>query len=285
MLPLPPECTACLIDQGQRAGDLARVDIVQKLRLRLTLTAYFHEVQAADLRQVENDAHDLIRCYLGGDPYRPARQAATRQALALYPRLSALVAAAPDPLAVAVRIAAAGNAIDLAACASYDLDAALQAALTQPLAIDQLTEFRGALAQSDRLVYLGDNAGETVFDRVLIETIDLPTTYVVKGGPSINDVLREDALAAELGRVASLLSNGTNWIGTHLPAISPACREVLENAPLILAKGQANMLTLDGFKPAAGRCFFLLKVKCAPMARFAGAPLESHVLFESRQMQ
>ena len=62
------------------------------------------------------------------------------------------------------------------------------------------------------MLYLGDNAGETVFDRVLIETLERPVTYVVKGGPVINDAVREDALAAGLGEVATIIDNSYNFV-------------------------------------------------------------------------
>lgn len=278
MIPLACECLPCMVGQARRAADLVHGDVVQKLQLTGALISYLHGSRMEDLRTVENHAHAIIRRCLGGDPYRAARRASTAQALAMYPRLQACIAASPDPLETAVRIAAAGNAIDLAACAAYDLDEALRAAMEQPLVIDHLDDFRRTVFQAGALVYLGDNAGEAVFDRLLIETLGLPVTFVVKGGPSINDVLLEDAHAAGLDRVAPLVSNGTDWIGTHLPALSPACRELLENAPLILAKGQANLMTLIDFEPPAGRCFFLLKVKCQPVARLVGAPPGSHVL-------
>ena len=86
-----------------------------------------------------------------------------------------------------MRIAIAGNIIDDGAAEHYELQATLARVLEQPFAIDGLNRLRQALSGAATILYLADNAGETVFDRVLIETIGLPVTYVVKAGPAIND--------------------------------------------------------------------------------------------------
>ncbi|MGD8931900.1 MAG: ARMT1-like domain-containing protein, partial [Chromatiales bacterium] len=144
------------------------------------------------------------------DPYRQAKAQATRKALDLYPMLKERVAASSHPLETAARIAIAGNIIDLGAAESYDLQANLARVLTQKLAINGLDTLRKALHESPAILYLADNAGETVFDRVLIEHLDRPVTYVVKAAPIINDATFEDAVAAGIDRIAEIIDNGSN---------------------------------------------------------------------------
>jgi uncharacterized protein with ATP-grasp and redox domains len=214
------------------------------------------------------EIHRMIRQQTrSADPYRRAKEEATARALALYPRLRARVRAAADPLEAAVRVAIAGNIIDLGVAETYDLESTLERVLAQPFAIDGLEPLRHALARAGEVLYLADNAGETVFDRVLVETLARPVTYVVKGAPVINDAVREDALAAGLDGVATLVDNGSDAPGTLLETCSEAFRERFAGARLIIAKGQANYESLSEVRAPV---FFLLQAKCGVIARDLG---------------
>jgi uncharacterized protein with ATP-grasp and redox domains len=220
--------------------------------------------------------HQIVRREMDGrDPYRPAKEASTRQALALYPHLKRLVAAADDPLEVAVRLSIAGNIIDLGMAREYDLEGTIERVLTQPFGIDAYATFRTALSRAGWILYLADNAGETVFDRVLIESLNRPVTYVVKGGPVLNDATRQDALEAGLAPLTTLVDNGSDAPGTIIDLCSAEFRRLLAQAELIIAKGQANYETLSRAKAPI---FFLLQAKCPVIARDLGVPVKSIVL-------
>jgi len=220
--------------------------------------------------------HRIVRQLTGDDdPYAAVKAESTREALRLYPRLKALVAEDGDRLERAIRIAIAGNVIDFATGADFDIKEGLERILNQPFAINDIAAFRKALSEARSVLYLGDNAGETVFDRVLIEALDVPVIYAVKGGPIINDATVDDALAAGLDEVAEVVSTGSDAPGTILSRCSAEFRALYERAELVIAKGQANYETLSG---EGGRLFFLLKVKCPVIARDIGAPVGSIVL-------
>jgi uncharacterized protein with ATP-grasp and redox domains len=220
--------------------------------------------------------HKIVRQEMGGrDPYRQAKENSTRQALGLYPRLKALVAEAEDPLETAVRLSIAGNIIDLGLGQEYDLEGTIGRVLTQPFAIDAYVAFQNGLTRVDWVLYLADNAGETVFDRVLIEALNRPVTYAVKGGPILNDAIRHDALAAGLGPVTTLVDNGSNAPGTIIGLCSQEFRYLLDQAELIIAKGQANYESLSG---TIAPIFFLLQAKCPVIARNLEVPVKSIVL-------
>ena len=165
---------------------------------------------------------------------------------------------------MAVRIAIAGNIIDLGVAENYDLDATLKRVLTQALAINDIASFRIALSRSNSVLYLADNAGETVFDQILIEILDTPVTYVVKAGPIINDATQEDAVDAGIDQVAKIIDNGSNAPGTLLDQCSKTFRNRFAQADLIIAKGQANYESLSGI---SAPIFFLLQAKCGVIAR------------------
>jgi hypothetical protein len=221
--------------------------------------------------------HRSVREAVGdGDPYRQAKDLSTQQALALYPRLKGLVMESADPLEIAVRLSIAGNIIDFAVSdRPLDLWATVERVLRTPFAIDHLDHLRVALNTVDQVLYLADNAGETVFDRVLIEALPLPVIYVVKGSPILNDATVEDALAAGVDTCAEIVANGADAPGTILSLCSDAFRHIYAAAPLIIAKGQANYETLSEAGP---RVFCLLQVKCPVIARDLGAPVGSIVV-------
>ena len=201
------------------------------------------------------------------DPYRDDKDQATQQALALYPELKKKVSVASNPLEMAVRIAIAGNIIDLGVSENYDLEATLKRVLTQAFAINDLAPLRSTLAGSKSVLYLADNAGETVFDRILIENLDLPVSYVVKAGPIINDATYEDAVAAGIGQIAEIIDNGSNAPGTLFDQCSELFRKRFAQADLIIAKGQANYESLSD---SSAPIFFLLQAKCNVIARDLG---------------
>ena len=206
-----------------------------------------------------DDIHRLLRCRTGNpDPHREAKAEATREALAWPPVLSEHARTAPDPLDIAVRIGIAGNIVDLGAAETYDLEQTLARVLTAPLAINGLAALRHVLGSAESVLYLAGNAGKAVFDRVLIEHLHRPVTYVVKAAPIINDATREDTEAAGLDSVAEIIDNGSQAPGTVLDRCAGSFRERFARARLIIAKGQANYETLGtvsapGFFSAAGQ--------------------------------
>jgi uncharacterized protein with ATP-grasp and redox domains len=213
------------------------------------------------------------------DPYREAKAASTRQALAMYPHLSQLIQRADDRLETAIRLSIAGNIIDLGVLQEFDLDATVDRVLAEPFAVNDLPALREALVRSRHVLFLGDNAGETVFDRLLIETLNVGVTYVVKSGPTVNDATYEDAVAAGLDRTAHVIDNGTDGLGTLLHRCSVEFLRRFEAAELIIAKGQANFECLDG---TGAPTFYLLQAKCHVIARHLNVPQFGIVLKQER---
>lgn len=279
------DCYPCFLRQALEA---ARMNGATEQEQRAILGQVMRILETVDLAampaEIAHRAHGAVRAALHvGDPYRTIKAESTRQALAQYEHLKALVQTAADPLEVAVRLAIVGNLIDYgppgAPADAAALQAAIKAALERPLAINHLAALRNRLADADHILYLADNAGETVFDRVLIETLARPTTYVVKAVPIVNDALREDALAAGLDRVAAIIDNGSDAPGTILNQCSATFRAEFDTAGLILAKGQANCETLNDCGKGV---FFLLQVKCPVIAQHAGVPVGSMVIQKER---
>jgi uncharacterized protein with ATP-grasp and redox domains len=271
------DCYACLLRQALEAARLAGATPGDQKRI---VGRVLHVLEQIELTssppEIGDRVHRIVRELAGnGDPYRETKDDHTRHALSLYPRMKELVDRANDPLDTAARLSIAGNIIDAAPGKEYDVWGTVERVLSEPYAIDDMPAFRDAIAGAGRLLYLADNAGETVFDRVLIEALDLPATYAVKASPVLNDATREDALAAGLEDVATIVSTGSDAPGTIMSCCSPTFHELYENSDVIISKGQANYETLSDMGP---QVFFLLQAKCPVIARDVRVPVGSIVL-------
>lgn len=212
------------------------------------------------------------------DPYRKIKEKCTRQALSLYPELKKLINSSEDRLMTAIRISIAGNIIDFGANFDFDLKKDVGTILSQDFSINHYREFCEALDKARKILYLADNAGETVFDRFLIEEINKPVIYVVRAHPIINDATREDALLAGIDKVAEIVSSGCDAPGNILKFCSDEFLKVYRSADLIISKGQGNY---EGLSDEDRPIFFLLKTKCHVIARDIGIDEGSIVLMKA----
>jgi uncharacterized protein with ATP-grasp and redox domains len=229
---------------------------------------------------ISQAVYRIIAARLGvQDPYREIKKACIGQALSLYPRLKRLIAESPDRLWTAVKLAIAGNVIDFGANADFDLKRDVDQILAQDPAVNHFPEFRKMLDKAGRILYLADNAGETVFDRLFIEELQKPVIYAVRGSPIINDALYADAVESGIGEVARIISSGVCTPGTVLAFCSHEFLETYRSADLIISKGQGNFEALsDEDRPI----FFLLKIKCDVVARHLGRSKGDIVLMSSK---
>ncbi len=280
MMSAKPQCDACFLRQAENAAQLAGLDRDAQRRLLRTVRAELARWPAEAPAPVKaSDVHALVRAISGHpDPYRAAKRKATEEALQLLPALRARVRDSADPLATAVRLAIAGNIIDLGVAPEYDLEGSIERVLSDPLAIDHVESLRAALDAAENILYLADNAGETVLDRLLIERIRGPVTYAVKGGPAVNDATREDALAADIGSVAAIIDHGAATLGTLLDRCSVEFRQAFDSADVVIAKGMANFESLEGSRE---RLFFLLQAKCQVVAAHLSVPEHALIVLEN----
>ena len=216
------------------------------------------------------------------DPFRAAKEQQNRMALNFLHELKGEIETALDPLAMAVRLAIAANIIDLGAktgLTNDDMLSELAKAVKEPV-VGDMERFRQAVAREDHsILYLADNAGEIVFDRLLIEQLKpARVTLAVRGRPVINDATMTDAEAAGLHELVEVIDNGSDAPGTVLADCSPDFVRRFNQADMIIAKGQGNFETLSD-EPY--NIFFLFKAKCPVIADHIGLPLGTHVLVQA----
>jgi damage-control phosphatase, subfamily I len=219
--------------------------------------------------EVAHLVHLRVKSITGDyDPYKEAKKKQNDLALRYESTLSAQIEEMSNPLKAAMIFSAAGNAIDLAPNGSPpDIYKRSMEVISKGFAWDDHESFLKKLARSKSLLYLGDNAGEIVWDKLLIEklvaTFGLDITYAVRGFPILNDVTMEDARFVGLDRVVKVISNGFDAPGTLLDRCSEEFLKHYETSDLILSKGQGNYESLsEEHRPI----FFLLNVKCPVIA-------------------
>jgi len=240
-----------------------------------------------DLRppEIAQRGYQLIYQITGNsDPFHQAKVEANRAALALYPRLKEMIASSEDPLLTACKLAIAANSIDLAPnIKQVSVDEIIGIASASPLAINTYHELRSSISNSQRILYLGDNAGEIVFDRVLIEELhlmkELEIDFVVRGKAIINDATVDDAIAVGMDKVARIVSSGSDAPATILSQCSAEVLKLYYSADTIIAKGQGNYESLD---EEPGNIFFLLRAKCPLVANLLGVNVGDAILKQHR---
>jgi uncharacterized protein with ATP-grasp and redox domains len=213
------------------------------------------------------------------DPFEAYKQRSIEKALSLYAELKTTADSSEDPLRMALKMAIAGNVIDLGADPDFDLEREMRNLFREDLTEDHYESFKRSLEKARTILYLADNAGETVFDRILIESMGKETVYAVRDIPIINDATMEDARKSGIGKVARIVSSGCDAPGTILTRCSPEFLGLFSQADLIVSKGQGNFESLSG---AEAPIFFLLKVKCPVIARHLGTKTGEMILKDGR---
>jgi uncharacterized protein with ATP-grasp and redox domains len=260
------DCMPCILRQGLQSARLSSSDERQHREIMAKLLV---ELSKADPSATpvalgliaQNVSQEVTGCR---DAYTAIRERSNQEALRLYPRLKAIVEAADDRLLTAAKLAIAGNIIDFGALGEdFDVEATISRVLESPLNVDHYAQFSERARAAGKVLYLADNAGEIVFDRLLIEELsDKEVTVAVRNRPFINDATLADAEAVGLTDVAHVIGAPIH------PETSPELEDAWRSAGLIVSKGQANY---ESYSEAEGPIFFLLIAKCDFIASDIGA--------------
>lgn len=274
------DCLPCLIRQTVSVIRTVCSDPQQQNRL---MKSILEQSGSLDFEQpppvLAKQIHQLIRQKTGKSGlYQQDKQRQNAMAMALLPEMRQRLKTAKDPFELALHLAIAGNVIDLGVqdqISETEILQSLEQALQTPLHGD-MGAFRRALDATGTVLYLADNAGEIVFDGLLIEQIGADkVTLVVRGEEILNDVTRDDIQQTGLDSLVEVIDNGSGVPGTMLEDCSEEFRRRFAEADLIISKGQGNYETLSGHPE---NIFFLFKAKCDVIANRAGVPAGTNVL-------
>ncbi len=259
------DCLPCMMSQALRAGRMATNDEKIIKELLDSIGAMIKDIPLENTPPQTGDViYKKVREITGViDPYKKIKEANIQEALSLYPELKEIIRKSDNKLLTAIRIAIAGNVIDFGVGKDFNIAEDIKNALQQDFGIFDFNEFVKHLEKANTILYLGDNAGESVFDKLLIEELNKPVTYVVRDIPVINDATYEDAVASGIDKVAEIISSGSS-----APAVIPElCNndfmERFNKVDMVISKGQGNYEGLSNVKRSV---FFLLKAKCHVIA-------------------
>lgn len=231
----------------------------------------------------------ILKKSLSSDVYADAKRKSNDLALSVYDECRKIINDSADPLLAAVEFAIAGNIIDYSARYNIDLEKDISDIINRQ--DDRIcngnqkyfaySEFKESLISSRKILYLGDNAGETVFDRILMETIraefpEIKIVYVVKEKPVVNDAVLSDALYCGLDSVAEIVSSGSDIQGTVLNKCSKQFMNHYHSADMIISKGQGNF---ESFAAPDKKVFYLFMAQCVMVARDVGCDIGTLNLF------
>jgi uncharacterized protein with ATP-grasp and redox domains len=282
------DCIPCFIRQALEAARLATGDEQiheQVVREVLVLAKEIDMSQSPPV--MGQKIHRLIRTLVAmEDPYHKIKKHFNELALKLYPELRKLIVESEYPLETAARLAIAGNIIDFGVNSPLEelnLEAAISECLAAEFKSAQLKTFHDSVKKAEEILYLCDNAGEIVFDRLLIERLPYEkVTVVVKARPVINDATMKDAELAGLAKVVEVIDNGSDGPGTILETCSQYFRDRFSCADLVIAKGQGNYETLSEVNK---NIFFILKAKCQVISRDLGCRVGEMILRRSKTFE
>ena len=276
------ECFPCFVEQAIRASRLVTDDEAKIKAIVDQVGAHFCEIPLTNTPPATGVfVYAKVREVTGvADPYLEIKKQSIDQVLELYSSLETMVEQAEDPLLMAIRLATIGNVLDFGISRRYNLMEEVEKVHDMNYAIFHYEQFREQLQKASEVLYIGDNAGESVFDRLLIKVLGKAVTYVVRGAPIINDVIVQDALDSGIGEVARIVSSGSTAPGTILSLCNDDFLERFKNAELVISKGQGNY---EGLSDVNRQVFFLLRAKCPVIARNIGVELNDYVFQDGRQ--
>jgi uncharacterized protein with ATP-grasp and redox domains len=220
------------------------------------------------------------------DPFREIKNQQNKRILKVVPFLKKVLSEAADPLHTAVKLAILGNTIDLMmGNRPTDIENSIADRLKEPVSERAYQEFRRRLDRCRSIVYLGDNAGEIVFDKLLVEVIrelgNIDILFVVRSVPTLNDAILSEAHFAGIHEVATLIENGIDGPcpGTVLRRCSQELRDLINQADMVISKGGGNFDALEEEKgEVRDKITFMLLSKCTPYCNFFGVNLHQPIL-------
>jgi uncharacterized protein with ATP-grasp and redox domains len=164
-----------------------------------------------------------------------------------------------------------------------DMESLIVKTMKKDPIIDNTVELEKELEISKTVLYLADNIGEIVFDKILIEKIkeyDVDVTVALKEKPILNDACIEDALKIGLNKVAKLTSTGTDSIGIIKDDVSPEFMDLFNKSDMVIAKGLGNYEGLGEMDLEDKPVYCLLNAKCNPVARDIGVNLGDNIVLK-----
>jgi len=277
------ECLICQVKALSKRMD--KYEIAEKKRDRL-VSGMMKEIAAIDLENsyspeiTRNIIAQLKKESKVTDPYQGEKDESNREMLDRYSEFKRMVKVSKNPFETALRLAIAGNIIDFGPGHDFDIWETIEHVMNSEFAIDHSQKLQAAIQNAKSILYLGDNCGEIVLDKLFLETIAHPNvTFAVRNSAVLNDVTLKEANEVGIPEVATLVSNGDDAPSTLLHRVHPEFKKLYDEADLIISKGMGNYEGLMNENDP--RLFFLMMIKCHVIGKKIGAKKGEFVVKKS----
>jgi uncharacterized protein with ATP-grasp and redox domains len=276
------DCFPCFLRQALEASRISGADEnEQKKVLNSIMSTLLNVSQDITPPKIGWLIHSTIREITGKcDPYKKIKTFHNDQIMRIEADLVNLIHESYEPVVDALRLAGTGNLIDMGPERQWtDIRDIFKSFSRKNSAFFDHPSFERSLKNSGTLLYIGDNAGEIVLDKILIKVFiretNVETTYAVRGKPIINDATKEDAQFVGMTDIVRVIDTGADFPGVVLESCSEEFLDYYHKADIILAKGQGNYESLSD---ESKNIFFLLQAKCPVIADKIGCKVGDLVL-------
>lgn len=280
------ECGPCFLRQAREAMDLSCDDDLLKIEIMNDIFNFLADNFSKDTNSNKTGSmmHNIIKSKTGcEDPYFREKIQGNEIALKYLPIVKEILKE-NDSLENYVKIAIIGNILDFGAFTlDDDIDAIINDSLNDELAVKDIVEFENSLKKHDKVLYLVDNTGEIVFDKLLMAKIkeyELDITIAVKSEPILNDACMKEALEAGLDEFGKIVEIGAGTVGYVDSEISEEFRQIFDSHEFVISKGMGNYEGLTEIDLSDKDVYFLLCAKCNTIARDIGVNLKDMLLFK-----
>ncbi len=275
------DCEKCLLIQAQKMLKKQNIPDHRKNSILARVERYIEENRTNDLLMPEAACflHRLIKKETNiVDLYYQEKEEYNQLMLAIEDDIREAIDRSENPFQTAMRFALAGNIIDFGPPEPFNVFETLEAAASKIPAIDHSGILYDELQLASKVLYLGDNAGEIVLDKLFISQINHPNLwFATRGVPVINDVTMDDAEKVGMTGVARVVSNGYDAPSTLLEQCSSVFRKIFDEADVIISKGQGNLEGLINHREK--KIFFLFMVKCDVIGNLIGTEIKNSVVY------
>lgn len=282
------ECGACFLRQAREAMDLATDDETLKVEITEEIFKYLSDnfKVGTNSNKTGSTMHNIIKKRTGcRDPYFREKIEGNEIALKYLPTAKRIIED-DDSLETYVKMAIIGNILDFGAFTlDDDVEEVINQSLKKDLAVKDIESFEDALKTHDKVLYLVDNTGEIVFDKLLLKKIteyDLDITIAVKSEPILNDACMEDAINVGLDEFGKIVEIGAGTVGYVDSEISDEFREIFNAHEFVISKGMGNYEGLTEIDLGKKDVFFLLCAKCNTISKDIGVNLHDMLLFKAK---
>lgn len=280
------ECASCMLRQSREAIEHATDDPEMRMDVTLKVINYMNKnfKKGKQSNKTGTDLHHMIMDATNNhDPYKELREQGNEIAIKLIPMVKKLLEK-DNSLENYCKIAVAGNVIDFGSLEEdTDLEALIKKQIKIEPVINDVKKLDDALQKAENILFLTDNGGEIVFDKLLIKKIkedyDVNIILALKENPILNDALIPDAEKLDLGKYTEIISTGASSVGVIKEYISDELKALMNSVDLIISKGMGNYEGLTEMT-VKSPVYFLLTTKCNVISREIGVPIHSPIILK-----